>query len=54
MLKGFVVGDIDFIGEVAELTVLGAWLVDYMIIWGRHDLIFLKSTQTQLNPIKFD
>jgi len=36
MLKGLIAGDIDFIGEEAELTVLGARLVDYMGASGLH------------------
>jgi len=35
-LKGFVIGNINFIGEVAGLTVLGARLVDYMGASGLH------------------
>ena len=47
MLKGFVVGDIDFIGEVAASTVSGAQLVDYM---GASRLHLWKSVTNHLAP----
>ena len=41
-------GDIDFIGEVAESTVSGGWLVDYM---GASRLPLWNSATNHLAPV---
>jgi len=46
-LKGFVIGDINFIREVVGLTVSGARLVDYM---GASGLCLWNSTTNHLVP----
>ena len=47
-LKGFVIGDINFIREVVGLTVSGARLVDYM---GASGLCLWKSATNRLAPM---